>query len=124
MKIAQGEGALDPKKAPGTKRKLDEIAMKLLEEDLRVRPTATYEQRAEFLDEFLGVRGDQVHHLPDDQAPGLLPKKIGRRERERRVAEGSLEDDDLHTRCPKARIRGRDGHQSRKSKSRRADSNR
>ena len=82
MKMAQEEGSLDPKKAPGKKRKLDEIAMKLLEENLRARPTATYEQRAEFLDKFLGVRGDQVHHLPDDQAPGLLPKKIGRRERE------------------------------------------
>ena len=56
MKMAQEEGALDPKKAPGKKRKLDESGMKLLEEDLRARPTATYEQRAEFLDELLGVR--------------------------------------------------------------------
>jgi len=71
------------KKAPGTKRKLDETAMKLLEEDLRARPTATYEQRAKFLDEFLGVRGEQVHHLPDDQAPGLLPKRsVGASERD------------------------------------------
>ncbi len=56
MKMAQEEGALDPKKAPGKKRKLDESGMKLLQEDLRTRPTATYEQRAEFLDELLGVR--------------------------------------------------------------------
>ena len=56
MNMAQEEGALDPKKAPGKKRKLDESGMKLLEKDLRARPTATYEQRAEFLDELLGVR--------------------------------------------------------------------
>ena len=56
MKMAQEEGSLDPKKAPGRMRKLDESGMKLLEEDLRARPAATYEQRAEFLDELLGVR--------------------------------------------------------------------
>ncbi len=56
MKMAQEEGSLDPKKAPGKKRKLDESGMKLLEEDLRARPTATYEQRANFLDALLGVR--------------------------------------------------------------------
>ena len=56
MKMAQEEGSLDPKKAPGKKRKLDESGMKLLEEDLRARPAATYEQRVEFLDELLGVR--------------------------------------------------------------------
>ncbi len=56
MKMAQEEGSLDPKKAPGKKRKLDESGMKLLQEDLRARPAATYEQRAELLDELLGVR--------------------------------------------------------------------
>ena len=56
MKMAQEEGSLNPKKAPGKKRKLDESGMKLLQEDLRTRPTATYEQRAKFLDELLGVK--------------------------------------------------------------------
>jgi transposase len=56
MKMAEEEGALDPKKASGKKRKLDESGMKLLEEDLHAHPAATYEQRAEFLDELLGVR--------------------------------------------------------------------
>jgi transposase len=56
MKMAQEEGSLNPKKAPGKKRKLDESGMKLLQEKLRARSTATYEQRAEFLDELLGVR--------------------------------------------------------------------
>ncbi len=55
-KMAQEEGSLDPKKAPGKKRKLHEGAIKLLQEDLHVRPTATYEQRANFLDDLLGVR--------------------------------------------------------------------
>lgn len=57
LKMAEVEGSLDPKKAPGKKRKLDESGIKLLEEDLRARPTATYEQRANnFLDELLGMR--------------------------------------------------------------------
>jgi transposase len=56
MKMAEVDGSLDPKKAPGKKRKLDETGMMLLEEDLRARPTATYEQRANFLDALLGMR--------------------------------------------------------------------
>jgi len=47
---------LDSKKAPGNKRKLDENGRKLLEEDLRARPTVTYEQRIEFLDALFDVR--------------------------------------------------------------------
>jgi len=47
---------LDSKKAPGNKRKLDENGRKLLEEDPRARPTATYEQRIEFLNTLLGVK--------------------------------------------------------------------
>jgi transposase len=56
MKMTEEKGSVDPKKAPGKKRKLDEGAMKLLQEDLRARPTATYEQRATFLDALLSVR--------------------------------------------------------------------
>ncbi len=56
MKMAEEKGSLAPKKAPGKKRKLDESGRKLLEEDLRARPAATYEQRATFLDALLGVR--------------------------------------------------------------------
>jgi transposase len=55
-KMAEEEGSLDPKKAPGKKRKLDESGRKLLEEDLRARPAATHEQRANFLDALIGVR--------------------------------------------------------------------
>ena len=56
MKMAEVDGSLNPKKAPGKKRKLDESGMMFLEEDLRARPTATYEQRANFLDALLGMR--------------------------------------------------------------------
>ncbi len=56
IKMAEERGLLDSKKAPGKKRKLDENGRKLREEDLRARPTATYEQRIEFLDALLGVR--------------------------------------------------------------------
>ena len=56
MKMAEVEGSLDPKKAPGKKRKLGESGIKLLEEDLRARLTATYEQRGNFLEALLGMR--------------------------------------------------------------------
>jgi transposase len=51
----KGEGLL-PKKAPGTERKLDQGATRLLEEDLHRRPEATYQQRAKLLFELLGVQ--------------------------------------------------------------------
>jgi transposase len=40
MKIAQEEGSLGPKKAPGKRRKLDESGMKLLQEDVHAWPAA------------------------------------------------------------------------------------
>jgi transposase len=42
------EGSLSPKKAPGKPSKLSEIALGLLEQDLRERPWATHRQRSEF----------------------------------------------------------------------------
>jgi transposase len=56
MKLAEEGKPLAPGKAPGKKGKLDGNAMKLLEEDLRVRPAVTYEKRADLLCELLGVR--------------------------------------------------------------------
>src|ERR671910_456507 len=47
--------SLAPKKRPGSKPKLDGAARKLLEADLRERPTATLPQRREFLRRALGV---------------------------------------------------------------------
>ena len=54
-KAQRGE-SLAPGIAPGKKRKLDESAAKLLEEDLHTRPAVSYEERAEFLEGLLGVR--------------------------------------------------------------------
>ncbi len=56
VKLAEEGKPLTPGKAPGKKGKLDGSAMKLLEEDLRARPTVTYEKRADLLRELLGVR--------------------------------------------------------------------
>jgi transposase len=44
-KMATNGESLAPKKPPGKTPKLDETAMKLLEADLKERPTATLEQK-------------------------------------------------------------------------------
>lgn len=49
-------GTLSPKKAPGSSPKLDESAMRLLEEDLKARPWATHGQRSEYLYVACGVK--------------------------------------------------------------------
>ena len=54
--LAEQGKSLSPGKAPGKKSKLDESAMKLLEEDLRSRPAVTYKKGADLLYELLGVR--------------------------------------------------------------------
>ena len=54
--MAQKGHSLSPKKSPGKRKKLDESAMKLLEEDLHSRPAVTYEQRVRLLSEVVGVR--------------------------------------------------------------------
>ena len=54
--LAEQGKSLNPGKAPGKKSKLDESAMKLLEEDLRSRPAVTYKKGADLLYELLGVR--------------------------------------------------------------------
>ena len=56
VKLAEEGRPLSPGKAPGKKAKLDESAMKLLEEDLHARPAVIYEKRADLLCELLGVR--------------------------------------------------------------------
>src|SRR5918993_5010241 len=56
VKLAEGGKPLSPGKAPGKKGKLAGSGMKLLGEDLRTRPAATYEKRADLLCELLGVR--------------------------------------------------------------------
>jgi transposase len=56
VKLAEEGRPLSPGKAPGKKAKLDESAMKLLEEDMHARPAVIYEKRADLLCELLGVR--------------------------------------------------------------------
>jgi len=48
--------SLAPKKRPGSKLKLDAGARRLLEDDLRKRPTATLPQRREFLRQVRAVK--------------------------------------------------------------------
>jgi transposase len=56
VKLKEEGKPLTPGKAPGKKAKLDQSAMKLLEQDLHSRPAVTYEKRADLLCELLGVR--------------------------------------------------------------------
>ena len=56
VKLKEQGRPLTPGKAFGNKAKLDESALKLLEEDLHSRPPATYESRADLLYEMLKVR--------------------------------------------------------------------
>jgi len=46
---AQWEQSLAPKKSPGSSPKMDQKAMRLLEEDLRERPFATLRERCEYV---------------------------------------------------------------------------
>jgi transposase len=80
LKMAQEEGSLDPKKAPSKKRKLDESGMELLKEDLRARPAATYEQRAELPDELLSVRVSKSTFCQTIKRLGYSRKKFSGRE--------------------------------------------
>jgi transposase len=56
VRMAKEGESLAPGKAPGRERKLGQSGMKLLEEDLQVRPAVSYEERAEFLYRLLGIR--------------------------------------------------------------------
>ena len=49
-------GSLAPIRRPGKRPKLDQTAMRLLEEDLAARPWATHKQGGEFLFGICGVR--------------------------------------------------------------------
>ena len=53
--VAREGRSLAPKKRPGSKPKLDAVARKLLEANLRERPAATLPQRREYLGRVAGV---------------------------------------------------------------------
>ncbi len=56
VKLADEGKPLTPGKASGKQSKLGESGTRLLEEDLRARPTVNYRQRAEHLFKLLGVK--------------------------------------------------------------------
>jgi transposase len=53
-KADRGE-SLAPKKRPGSAPKLDEKAMKLLEEDIRERPFASLQERRDYVEVITGI---------------------------------------------------------------------
>ena len=56
VKLAEEGKPLTPGKAPGKQSKLGESGMRLLEEDLRARPTVSHRRRAEYLFKLVGVK--------------------------------------------------------------------
>lgn len=52
---AQGGESLLPKRPPGKRRKLGEVATTLLAQDLQARPAATLQHRREYLERVAGV---------------------------------------------------------------------
>jgi transposase len=54
-KLAEEGGSLAPKKRPGSAAKLDEKAMKLLEEDLRERPFVSLRECCEYIGAATGL---------------------------------------------------------------------
>src|SRR4051794_30526602 len=58
-KMATNGESLSPKKPPGKTPKLDETSTKLLEADLKEPPTATLDQRREYLRVIAGVQVSQ-----------------------------------------------------------------
>jgi transposase len=56
LKRLDEDGSLAPKRRPGKRPKLNERAMRLLEEDLGTRPWATHQQRSEFLFRVCGAK--------------------------------------------------------------------
>lgn len=55
VSLAEQGSSLEPGKAPGKESKLGQSGMRLLEEDLHERPAVTYENRAQWLYQLLGV---------------------------------------------------------------------
>ena len=56
LKRLDENNALAPEKAPGSQPKLDQSAMRLLEQDIESRPWATHRQRSELLFGVCGVK--------------------------------------------------------------------
>ena len=79
LKQLDERGSLAPKKAPGPRPKLDESAIRLLEEDIKARPWATHGQRSEFLYVACGVEISEATVCRTvNRRLGNSRKKIGR----------------------------------------------
>ncbi len=75
VSLAQQGRSLEPGKAPGKRSKLGQSGMRLLEEDLRERPTATYENRAQLLHRLVGVEVSKATICRTIQRMGYTRKK-------------------------------------------------
>src|SRR5512133_1538077 len=111
-KLASRGEPLTPRKGGGRPPIADETTRKLLEEDVRDRPSATVRQRRRFLESFAGKS------LSDPTLRRLM-KRMGFSRKKglwgagtRRVAKSRLEGDGRPVaRCPLPGFRRRDGHQ-------------
>jgi transposase len=111
LKRLDEEGSLAPKKAPGSRPKLDESAMRLLEEDIKARPWATHGQRKVFLFAACGVEVSQTTICRAIKK--LLShsrKKIHGSQRERRMAQSGVAFWARWARRPEISVCRRDGH--------------
>jgi len=91
-KAQRGE-PLTPKKRSGSTTKLDEKAMKLLQEDLTERPLATLRERCEYVGFTTGLWVSHSTMCRAIARIGPSRKKGASRHRARRVLKGCLEGD-------------------------------
>jgi transposase len=88
---AKRGGSLGPKKRPGSALKLDEKAMKLLEEDLHERPFVTLQERCEYIEVITRLSVSRSTMCRAIARIGSTRKKGGESpQRTRRVREGNL----------------------------------
>ncbi len=111
-KLAEEGRSLAPMKRPGSKPKMDQTAVRLLEADLERRPAATLAERREYLGRVAGVRVSESTVSRMLRCLGWSRKKIAGSGRARRVPEGRLAGAGRRAaRREAAGIRGRDGRQ-------------
>jgi len=91
-KADHGE-SLAPKTRPGSAPKLDEKAMKLLEEDIRERPFASLQERRDYVEVITGISVSRSTMCRAIARLGLTRKKGASSHRTQRVREGNLASD-------------------------------
>jgi transposase len=77
--LAEEGGSLAPKKRPGSAPKLDEKAMKLLDEDLIERPFASLRERCEYIGAMTGLSVSRSTMCRAIARTGTSRKKGGER---------------------------------------------